>query len=77
MGMETNEEKRTWNTPLREPWNPIIKNCLIAIDSHMALYLKDRDSVHLRQANLLRDYVTELKNWIVTQEFPNGEPWHG
>lgn len=72
MGMETNEEKRTWNTPLREPWNPIIKQCLIAIDLHTDFYLKDREPIHLRQADLLRKYVTELKNWIVTQECPNG-----
>lgn len=61
-------ERRTWNTPLREPWNPVIKQCLNAIDHHMALYLKTKDFRHLTQAAALREYVANLKEWIHEQE---------
>lgn len=55
---------RTWDTPIREPWNPIIKHCLNAIDLHVALYLETKDSRHMEQAKLLRGYVSDLKEWI-------------
>lgn len=60
----TTESRRTWNTPTREPWNPVIKHCLNAIDLHVDLYLKTHDSRHMDQAKLLRGYVLELKQWI-------------
>lgn len=66
--MAPNEERRTWNTPLRSPWNPVIKSCLTAIDQHVSLYLSTKDSRHLRQAQVLRDYVASLKDWLTSQE---------
>lgn len=63
--MESNNRGgRTWNTPVREPWNPIIKHCLNAVDLHVSLYLKTGDKRHMNQAKLLRGYVLELKQWI-------------
>jgi len=61
-------EKRTWNTPLRKPWNPVIKACLNAIDYHIALYLSTGETWHLEQAAVLREYVATLKDWIHGQE---------
>lgn len=46
------------------PWNPVIKACLNAIDEHVALYLKTGEQWHLAQAQILREYVAELKEWI-------------
>jgi len=62
---------REWNTPFREPWNPVIKKCLDAIDLHTKLYLETKNSFHLSQSNLLREYITNLKNWIIENE-PEG-----
>lgn len=56
--------KREWNTPLREPWNPVIKQCLNAIDEHVKLYIHTGDRFHLGQAQTLREYVQALKDWI-------------
>jgi hypothetical protein len=50
-------ERRTFNTPIREPWNPIIYSLLKAIDNHMALYLRHRDLWHLRKAAMLREQI--------------------
>ena len=63
-----NHNKRTWNTPVREPWNPVIKQCLNAIDYHIDLYLKTNHVWHLYQAERLREYLHELKNWILSEE---------
>ena len=60
--------KREFDTPIREPWNPVIKKCLDAIDTHIRLYLKTGDDWHLPQAEILRKYVSELKTWIHQQE---------
>jgi hypothetical protein len=60
--------KREWDTPVREPWNPLIKECLNAVDRHVAFYLASGDERHLSQAETLRKYVRELKNWICTSE---------
>jgi hypothetical protein len=60
--------KREWNTPLREPWNPLIYQCLKAIDRHMAAYLATGNTWHAIKAQELRRYVAELKDWIFLQE---------
>ncbi len=59
---------REWNTPRREPWNPVIKSCLNAIDEHMRLYLKTGNRFHLGQSQTLREYVKALKDWIIDEE---------
>ena len=59
---------REWNTPIREPWNPVIKKCLDAIDEHNQQYMKTGDDWHLSQAETLRNYVSDLKTWIHQQE---------
>jgi hypothetical protein len=59
---------REWNTPIREPWNPVIKKCLDAIDKHIELHLDTKDVWHLHQAEILRQYVKDLKTWIHHQE---------
>lgn len=60
--------RRTFNTPVREPWNAPIHNLLKAIDAHMSLYLKEGDMWHLEKADMLRRYLHELKSWIHEQE---------
>ena len=59
---------REWNTPIREPWNPVIKKCLDAVDTHMKLHLTTGDECHLSQAEILRKYVKDLKIWIHKEE---------
>ena len=59
---------REFNTPIREPWNPVIKKCLDAVDIHVRMHLKTGDEWHLHQAEILRNYVKELKIWIHNQE---------
>ena len=59
---------REWNTPIREPWNPIIKKCLDAVDEHNQQHLKTGDEWHLSQAEILRKYVKDLKVWIHKEE---------
>ena len=60
--------KREFNTPIREPWNPVIKKCLDAVDEHVRLHMKTGDEWHLSQAEILRNYVKNLKVWIHKQE---------
>jgi hypothetical protein len=64
---------REFNTQFREPWNPIIKKCVDAIDLHTKLYLETGDPFHSFQCNLLRQYLYNLKDWIHQTE-PEG--WH-
>ena len=59
---------REWNTPVREPWNPVIKKCLDAVDEHTRQHLKTGDEWHLSQAQILRNYVKDLKVWIHKEE---------
>jgi len=61
-------ERRTWDTPVREGWNPIIHHMLKAIDSHNRIYFRTGDNWHLLKAEELRRYVVELKDWIKDQE---------
>jgi hypothetical protein len=61
-------DRRTWDTPLRKPWNPVIKSCINAIDEHVRLFIATEDIWHLGQAEHLRDYVVKLKDWIHEQE---------
>jgi hypothetical protein len=63
-----NSELRTWNTPIREPWNPVIKHCLNAVDYHIDLFVQTHDPWHFCQAQKLRDYLKDLKNWITEEE---------
>lgn len=63
-----NDGKRTWDTEVRHPWNPVIKQCLVAIDLHMSAYLNTRSVFHLHQADFLRTYIAELKEWILSEE---------
>lgn len=62
------ENRRTFNTPIREPWNAPIHNILKAIDSHMALYFAHHDPWHLEKAAMLRAYLHELKTYIHAKE---------
>ena len=62
------DERRTFNTPIREPWNPVIHQTLKAIDNHTNKYLQTQDSWHLEKADMLRAYLHELKTWIHKEE---------
>ncbi len=62
------DERRTFNTPIREPWNAPIHNILKAVDAHMALHFKDGNPWHLEKAAMLRAYLHELKSYIHQQE---------
>lgn len=61
-------ERRTWDTPIRERWNPIISSCLKAIDLHNELYFQTSDKWHIAKAQELREYVAELKNRLTAKE---------
>jgi hypothetical protein len=63
--------KREWNTPVREPWNPLIKQCLDAVDRHEYLYRTSGNGWHAAKAQDLRGYISELKDWIHAQERVN------
>ena len=63
-----NEERRTWTTSVRTPWNPIVHNLLKAIDHHNVLYFQTANKWHLDKAAMLRAYVDELKSWIHKEE---------
>lgn len=62
------DDRRTFNTPIREPWNASIHQILRAIDNHTALYLYTRLPWHLEKAAALRAYVHELKTYIHAEE---------
>lgn len=66
-------ERRTFNTPLREPLNPIIHRLLQAVDWHNSQYFKDGNIWHLEKADIIRQYVRELKAWVYEQEKNNVE----
>jgi nicotinamide mononucleotide adenylyltransferase len=66
--MTANEERRTWTTTVRTPWNPIIHNLLKAIDHHNVLYFRTANEWHLDKAAMLRAYIDELKSWIHKEE---------
>ena len=55
---------REWDTPVREPWNALIHQCLKGVDNHMRQYMETRNVWHLEKADTLRKYVLELKMWI-------------
>ena len=57
---------REWNTPQREPWNPVIHQMLRAIDLHNQRYFETGDVWNLRKAEMLREYVRELKDRLTT-----------
>jgi len=59
---------REWNTVIREPWNPLIYQCLKAIDRHMDQHRRTGNSWHAIKAQQLRQYVAELKDWITANE---------
>jgi hypothetical protein len=59
---------REWNTPKRECWNAPIHQILKAIDNHTRLHLETGNIWHHQQANILRQYLIELKIWIHNQE---------
>ncbi|MGA1023885.1 MAG: hypothetical protein ACO3S8_04230 [Aquiluna sp.] len=61
-------ERRTWDTPVRESWNPVIQQLLRAIDNHNRIYFATGNDWHLVKAGELRRYVIELKDWIKDQE---------
>jgi hypothetical protein len=53
--------RREWNTPVRAPWNALIKECLSAVDRHNCAYFATGDGRHIHLAEELRKYVMELK----------------
>lgn len=59
---------RTFNTPHRENWNGPIHNILKAIDNHTQEYFKSGNKWHLEKADILRQYLRELKDFIHIQE---------
>jgi hypothetical protein len=59
---------REWVTATREPWCVLIHQTLMAIDRHNRLFFQTGDAWHLHQAEHLRQYVVELKDWIHRHE---------
>lgn len=65
MGQESNGiSRREWNTPVREPWNALIKEALQSVDRHNVGYFETGDARHLHLAAYLRSYVSELKDLL-------------
>jgi predicted DNA-binding protein len=65
MGQKSNGgSRREWNTPVRAPWNALIKEALQAVDRHNAAQLSGGDVRHAYLAQALRIYVAELKDLI-------------
>jgi len=61
-------EKRTWSNPHRDPWNAPIANILKAIDEHNNEYFRTGNPWHLAKAVMLREYLVELKGWVMRKE---------
>ncbi len=59
---------REWNTPHRAAWNAPIHQILRAIDEHNRQFFISGDVWHLRKAEMLRQYLHELKTWVHAQE---------
>jgi hypothetical protein len=59
---------REWNTPAREPWNASIHQILKAIDRHNHEYFKTQNPWHLEKAQELREYIKQLKDYILKNE---------
>jgi hypothetical protein len=59
---------REWDTPKRERWNPPIYQILKAIDNHTRLHLETGDFWHEKQAQILRKYLSDLKDFIHKEE---------
>ncbi|NBW58339.1 hypothetical protein EBR43_11290 [bacterium] len=59
---------REWDNPIRKPWNPKIHNIIKTIDLHVELYIKTGDEFHLKQSEILRNYIKSLKLWIHKEE---------
>lgn len=59
---------REWNTPIRECWNKPIHQILKAIDNHTSLHLDTGNYWHEEQANILRQYLRDLKDFIHKEE---------
>lgn len=55
---------REWNTDQRKDWNAPIHQILKAIDNHTRLWMETGDSWHNEKANMLRQYLIELKDFI-------------
>lgn len=66
---------REWNTPRREPWNPVICQLLRAVDHHNVQFFRSGDRWHLEKADQLRRYVRELKDWLTAEE--DHSDWSG
>lgn len=64
----SSSERRTWDSEIRSPWNQKIYTMLKAVDLHVELYISTGDIVHAEMAELLREYVLQLKKWIHKQE---------
>lgn len=64
---------REWNTPLRAPWNGVIKTALDTVDKHNDHYFQSHDTRHLIAADLLRTYVVYLKDLIKDLEKQTNE----
>lgn len=62
---------KEFNTKQRESWTAPIHNILKAIDCHNQEYFKDNDIWHLEKAEELRNYIKELKDWIIKKELDN------
>jgi hypothetical protein len=59
---------REFNTESRKDWNAVIHQCLKAIDNHNSEYFKTGNPWHLEKTQQLREYVVELKEWIIRKE---------
>jgi hypothetical protein len=59
---------REFNTPHREKWNAPIHQILKAIDNHTHEYFKSGDKWHLEKAQELREYIKQLKDYILKNE---------
>lgn len=65
--MTHTDPRRTYAPPEREPWQEPIRWISRAIDQHTAEHIRTGNLWHAQQAQVLRDYLTSLKQWIFRQ----------
>ena len=59
---------REWSTEIRDPWCPKIAQIIKTIDLHSEFYIITGDTFHKEQAEYLRHYIYNLKDWIQSNE---------
>ena len=69
MSKESNQSKRTFTSVVRKPYQDAIAFALKTHDYHMELYHRGHSQdFHLKQAIRMKDWMTDMKDYIVKLE---------